>query len=159
MLYLGHGEGYGRPLLEFSVVKKPIIASGWSGHVDFLSKEYACLVQGEVKQIHPSSVVQNMLIPESGWFYADEKQAQTYIKDVHEKYDKYLTIAKRQSRKSRAEFSLEEMKISLEQYLSFVPKVQELKLPTLKKPELPKLESAKAPSLNKIELPKLKKVE
>ena len=143
MLYLGHGEGYGRPLLEFSVLKKPIIASGWSGHTDFLSKEYASLVPGEVKQIHPSSVVQNMIIPESGWFYIDEKQAQTYIKDIYEKYEKYVTIAKRQSHKSKTEFSLENMKEALVPYLNAVPKVEPLKLPTLKKIELPKLQPVK----------------
>lgn len=143
MLYLGHGEGYGRPLLEFSVLKKPIIASGWSGHIDFLSKEYACLVSGEIKQIHASAVVQNMLIQESGWFYIDEKQAQTYLKDVYEKYDKYVTIAKRQSHKSKTEFSLDNMKNALVPFLDAVPKSQALKLPTLKKIELPKLQPVK----------------
>lgn len=143
MLYLGHGEGYGRPLLEFSVLKKPIIASGWSGHIDFLSKDYACLVSGEIKQIHQSAVVQNMLIPESGWFYADEKQAQTYIRDVYEKYEKYVTIAKRQSHKSKTEFSLDNMKQAILPYLDAVPKSQALKLPTLKKIELPKLQPVK----------------
>ena len=33
-----HGEGFGRPLLEASVTEKPVIASNWSGHVDFLYK-------------------------------------------------------------------------------------------------------------------------
>jgi hypothetical protein len=143
MIYLGHGEGYGRPLLEFSVLKKPIIASGWSGHIDFLSKDYTCLVSGEIKQIHPSSVVQNMIIPESGWFYIDEKQVQTYMKDIYEKYDKYVTISKRQSHKSKTEFSLESMKDALVPYLNAVPKVEPLKLPTLKKIELPKLQPVK----------------
>lgn len=143
MLYLGHGEGYGRPLLEFSVLKKPIIASGWSGHIDFLSKDYTCLVSGEIKQIHQSAAVQNMLIPESGWFYPDEKQAQTYIRDVYEKYEKYVTIAKRQSHKSKTEFSLDNMKQAILPYLDAVPKSQALKLPTLKKIELPKLQPVK----------------
>ena len=33
---LTHGEGFGRPLLEASLSGKPVIASGWSGHLDFL---------------------------------------------------------------------------------------------------------------------------
>ena len=37
MISLTKGEGYGRPLLEFSLTGKPIIASGWSGHLDFLN--------------------------------------------------------------------------------------------------------------------------
>ena len=31
------GEGFGRPLLEFSLTNKPIICSGWSGQMDFLT--------------------------------------------------------------------------------------------------------------------------
>ena len=31
------GEGFGRPLLEASVSGKPVIASNWSGHIDFLT--------------------------------------------------------------------------------------------------------------------------
>ena len=40
MISFTKGEGYGRPLLEFSLTGKPIIASGWSGQTDFLNKKY-----------------------------------------------------------------------------------------------------------------------
>ena len=30
-----HGEGFGRPLLEATLSEKPVIASNWSGQVDF----------------------------------------------------------------------------------------------------------------------------
>lgn len=139
MLYLGHGEGFGRPLLEFSVVKKPIVASGWSGHVDFLYVEYSAMVGGALRNIHPSAVVQNMLLPESQWFYVDEKQASYFMKEVYEKYDKYLEKAKRQAHKNKNEFSLEKMKDLLSSYLDRIPKQQEIKLPQLKKIELPQL--------------------
>ena len=42
MVSFTKGEGFGRPLLEFSLLNKPIIASGWSGHLDFLEKD--CVV-------------------------------------------------------------------------------------------------------------------
>jgi hypothetical protein len=143
MLYLGHGEGYGRPLLEFSVAKKPIIATAWSGHTDFLFMEHTCMVGGQLKQIHPSAAVQNMLIPESSWFYIDEKHAEYYIKDVYEKYDKYIEKAKRQAHKSKTEFSLDKMKEALLPHLEKAPVVEGLKLPQLKKIELPKLQPVK----------------
>ena len=50
------GEGFGRPLLEASISGKPVIASGWSGQLDFLDKENSVLVGGELKPIHESSV-------------------------------------------------------------------------------------------------------
>ena len=143
MIYLGHGEGFGRPLLEFSVLKKPIIATAWSGHTDFLFMEYNSLVGGQIQQIHPSAVVNNMLIKESGWFYIDEKQAAYYMKEVYEKYDKHVEKAKRQSHKSKTDFSLEKMKEAIVPFLDKVPAAQGLKLPQLKKIELPKLQAVK----------------
>lgn len=143
MVYLGHGEGYGRPLLEFSVLKKPIIATAWSGHIDFLFMEYTSMVGGQMQNIHPSATVQNMLLPESQWFYADEKQAQFYLREIYEKYEKYVEKAKRQSHKSKTDFSMDKMKEVLDTYLQAVPKHQGLKLPQLKKIELPKLQPVK----------------
>jgi len=143
MVYLGHGEGYGRPLLEFSVVKKPIIASAWSGHIDFLDNQYTSMVGGSVKNIHSSSAVKNMILTESQWFYADLKQAEFYMKDIFSKYEKYVEKAKRQARKSKTDFSLDRMKDVLAPYLEEAPKVEALKLPQLKKIELPKLQPVK----------------
>jgi hypothetical protein len=142
MINLTKGEGFGRPLLEFSLVKKPIIASNWSGHIDFLSKEFCCLVSGEVKQIHPSAVVPNILIPESGWFAPNIAVAKHFLKDVFDNYDKYIENAKRQSYRSKTQYSFDKMKELLSANLEIIPKKVELKLPTLKKIELPKLKKA-----------------
>lgn len=141
MLSLTKGEGFGRPLLEFTASKKPIIASCWSGHLDFLNKEFTCLIGGEVKQIHPSAAVENILIPESGWFSPNTTEAKFAIKDVYENYPKYLENAKRQSYKCKTDYSFDKMKELLSTYIERVPKKAELKLPTLKKIELPKLKT------------------
>ena len=49
MISFTKGEGFGRPLLEFALTGKPIIASGWSGHTDFLDKESSLLVGGTLE--------------------------------------------------------------------------------------------------------------
>ena len=139
MISLTKGEGFGRPLLEFSLMKKPIIASGWSGHIDFLFMENTSLVGGQVTQLHPSAVVKDMLLPESGWFSPDTKQAEFYLTEVFNKYNKYEEKAKKQSYQSKTKFSLEEMKNLLGLYLSKIPKQVGLTLPKLKKIELPKI--------------------
>jgi len=139
MISLTKGEGFGRPLLEFTTAKKPIIASNWSGQIDFLDKEFCCLINGEVKQIHPSAVVQNMLLQESGWFSPNVAEAKYYIKEIFENYSKYIDGAKRQSHRSKTQFSFDKMKELLSMIIEVVPKKIELKLPTLKKIELPKL--------------------
>lgn len=139
MVNLTKGEGYGRPLAEFCLSKKPIITTGWSGHVDFLSPEFTTLLAGEVKQIHPSAVVQNMLIPESGWFAVDEKVAVKAMQDMFENYDKYEVGAKRQGHKIKTEYNYDNMVLILGSYFEkYIPKQVTLKLPQLKKVELPK---------------------
>ncbi len=139
MVYLGHGEGYGRPLLEFCTAKKPIIASGWSGHVDFLNSEFTVLLPGILQNLHRSAVVENMLLAESQWFKVDQQAAKKALEDVYENYSKYTDNAKRQSHYAKTNFSLDKMKEKLEGFLSSFPKPVELKLPTLKKIQLPQL--------------------
>jgi len=137
MLFLTKGEGFGRPLLEFCVVKKPIIVSSWSGHMDFIHDEYSVLVGGELTKIHPSAVVQNMLLPDSMWFSYNEKDASTKIKDVFENYNKYTENAKRQSHYAKTNFSFDKMKDELLKVVDTFPKQVAMKLPQLKKINVP----------------------
>jgi glycosyltransferase involved in cell wall biosynthesis len=134
------GEGYGRPLLEASISQKPVIASNYSGHLDFLNSEMSILLPGEVTQIHSSAAVKDMLIPESGWFTVNYDKASETLEDVYKNYKKYIDGAKKQAYRSRTEFSLEKMSEILINILEEkVPKQIQLKLPQLKKIELPKL--------------------
>lgn len=132
------GEGYGRPLAEFAMSQKPVIVSNWSGHLDFL--KYSILLGGQLTQLHPSSVVQNMLLAESSWFTVDYKEASKILEDIYKNYSKKLDLAKKQSYLLKTEFSLEKMQELLDQiFEEKVPKPIQLKLPQLKKIELPKL--------------------
>jgi len=147
MVSLTKGEGYGRPLLEFSLVKKPIITTKWSGHLDFLNEEFVSLIPGELKQVHPSAVVPNIILAESQWFTPDMGHVGHYLRDVFENYKDYKEKANRQSFYAKSNFSWDKMK----------EKVGELFGKHI--PEFPKQVQLKLPQLKKIELPKLKKVE
>ena len=144
MISLTKGEGYGRPLLEFTLVKKPLITSGWSGQMDFLNPEFTNLIGGQLTAVHPSTQNQ-FLIPESMWFSPDHGQIGHYLKDVFENYKNYTEKAKRQSFKSKSEFSWDKMKDKvnglLNQYIPDFPKEVKLSFPTIKKIELPKKET------------------
>ena len=143
MVNLTKGEGFGRPLLEFSLIKKPIITTGWSGHTDFLSQEFTNLIKGQLTNVHPSTANQ-FLLTESQWFSPDHGQVGFYLKDVFENYKKYTEGAKRQAFKSKNEFSWDKMKDKINEILTTnipnFPTQVELKLPQLKKLELPKLQ-------------------
>jgi len=134
------GEGYGRPLLEFTTSQKPVLTTGWSGHVDFLNPDMSILLPGTLTQVHPSAAVQNMILSESAWFTVDDNVAADALNELYKNYKKWVDGAKRQAYRSRTEFSLEKMAEKINSILDTkVPKQAEFKLPQLKKIELPKL--------------------
>jgi len=141
MISLTKGEGFGRPLLEFTLSKKPIIASGWSGQMDFLNPEFSNIVRGELNHVHQSAANQ-WLLPESMWFFPDHGQIVFFLKDVFENYKKYLDGAKRQAYYSKTNFSWDKMKDKLDEILTnnlpLIPLEVKLKFPKIKKIELPK---------------------
>lgn len=144
MISLTKGEGFGRPLLEFSLVNKPIIASAWSGHVDFLDKDLSLLVGGELKPLHKSSIQDQVLVEGSSWFFPYDNHAMAAMKEMQKNYDKYRVNAKKLGYKNRTNFSFTKMKEDLDglltKYLPEFPKQIELKLPKLNLPKLEKID-------------------
>ena len=143
MVNLGKGEGYGRPLLEFSLTGKPIIASNWSGHLDFLHKEYTVLVGGGLHNVHESAAQQDIIIKEAKWFQADEAQTGQSFKSVFDKYKKFEELGRRQRHYVKTNFSLDKMAekldLILSQRLPEFPKQVQLELPKIQLPKLQKL--------------------
>jgi glycosyltransferase involved in cell wall biosynthesis len=146
MVSLTKGEGFGRPLLEFSLTNKPIISTNWSGHIDYLNEEFTPLLSGQLTNIHPTAA-NNMLLKEAQWFSVDHAQVGHYLRDVFENYKGYAEKAKRQGYYSRTNFSFEKMKEKLDSI--FKERI----------PEFPKQIQLQLPKLKKIELPKLSKIE
>jgi glycosyltransferase involved in cell wall biosynthesis len=146
MVNLTKGEGFGRPLLEFSLTNKPILTTGWSGHTDYLNPDFTTLLKGNLTQIHPS-IANNMLLPDAEWFSADYSQVGHYLKDMFENYKNYVDKGKRQGYHSRTNFSFDKMKEKIDEIL------------TIKVPKFPKQVQLQLPKLKKIELPKLTKIE
>jgi len=149
-----HGEGFGRPLLEASISEKPIIASDWSGHKDFLSSGLSNLITGALVDVPKSSFPKNMYVQGSQWFTVNYQTVSTVMKDMFSSYKKYTLNAKKLGMVNKSKFSLDAMTRELgkilDKYVPEFPKEVELKLPKLKKV------GDAAPS--KITLPKLKKV-
>ena len=143
MVSLTKGEGFGRPLLEFSAVDKPIIASNWSGQIDFLKGKFTALVGGKLDKIHQSSVVKNMIIPEAEWFRPELQDVGYAFNVVYEKYDEFLDKAKQQGSYSRDNFSFNKMKDKINEIfknnLVELPKKLELKIADIEMPKKPTL--------------------
>ena len=135
MVSLTKGEGFGRPLLEFSSIGKPMIASGWSGQVDFLHPEKTFLLGGELEQVHESAA-NKWILKESKWFKPDLNIIGSVLKDMFKNYKNYVVKGKQQGHHSRTNFSFDKMTELLGTYLEKyvnVPAEVELQLPTLEK--------------------------
>jgi glycosyltransferase involved in cell wall biosynthesis len=144
MLNFTKGEGFGRPLLEFSLTGKPVIVSNWSGHLDFL-KSGAVLLEGELKNVHDSAADQ-FLIKEAQWFNVNVTKALPVIRDVYQNYDKYKVSAAQLGKDNKINFGLKNMTNAFDTILNqyniynkFTPELKQIQLPTLKKIEIPKL--------------------
>jgi len=152
-----HGEGFGRPLLEASISQKPVIASNWSGHLDFLHKDNAVLVGGGLVDVPKESFPDYMHVDGSKWFTINYQEASARLKDVYVNYKKYTLNAKKLGMVNKSKFSLDAMTKELgkilDKYVPEFPKEVKLELPKLKK-----VNSDTPATPAKIKLPKLKKV-
>jgi glycosyltransferase involved in cell wall biosynthesis len=135
MVSFTHGEGFGRPLLEFSLTGKPVIASNWSGHLDFL-KDGAVLLEGELKEVD-SSAQNQFILQGSKWFYVNYSNAINKLKDIYKNYDKYKIESKKLGKYNNENFSLEKMTKGFDTILTqYVPTIKQfipLNLPILNK--------------------------
>ena len=148
-----HGEGFGRPLLEATMVGLPVIASNWSGQVDFLDDKLSVLIGGDLKKVPSSAVWKDIIIPESQWFTIDENQAYRAIKYMYQNFDEVLRNTKMLMTKNRSKFTLNKMTEKLDEILEQYTK----HMSTEVKMQLPKLKK-KTEDKSKLQLPKLKKM-
>ncbi len=154
MVSFTHGEGFGRPLLEASMVGLPIIAPAWSGHIDFLNPNYALLLKGSLEQVPASAVWEDIIIPESKWFVIDEHSAYSALKFAFENKIEIKEKAKRLMRDNRKKYTLNNMTELLNEVVD--KHVKHLDGPT--QLNLPKLKKVGENEPPKIKLPKLKKI-
>lgn len=143
-----HGEGYGHPLLLAALSGKPVMASDWSGHLDFLNKENAYLLRGEVKPISSESVNQ-WLIKESSWFYVDYEKAKEKFLGMITNYDRLLKKSEESVEKLVENFNEsaidKQFHAMLDKHVPEFAVEKKIVLPKLKKIELPKISKIQTP--------------
>ena len=147
MLSFAKGEGYGRPMAEFTLTGKPIIASGWSGQMDFLPAEHAVLLEGSLTAVDESAADQ-FCMKEAQWFTVNYSNAANKIYDVYNKYDSYLEKSKGLRENTLNNFTLDKMNDKFIELMDTYVKKQPQYVPF----NVPKVNSSKMqiPKLNKI---------
>jgi glycosyltransferase involved in cell wall biosynthesis len=136
MVTLTKGEGFGRPLLEFSMTGKPIIASNWSGHKDFLPMDKAIMIGGSLTDVH-SSVIDNYIVKGSKWFTANYSEFAEVLKVVRDDYDTFCENSQVLMEENKEKYSMEKMKEKFESII--VPHINKPKEVKLNLPQLTKL--------------------
>ena len=151
-----HGEGFGRPMLEASCCDLPVMASKWSGHLDFLTDSESMLIDGFLKPVPKSVLWKPIIVEPSKWFDVNEADVVRKIRTFHKKRRLIQKKASRLGKRNRREFSLKAMANKfngiITDALKEIPQAVSLNLPKLKKVGGDSSEPAK------IKLPKLKKV-
>jgi len=154
MVSFTHGEGFGRPLLEATMVGLPVITTGWSGQLDFLDGDKTMLMSGDFQKVPKSVVWKDIILENSQWFTVDESSAYKAFNYVFKNHFDVKKNAKSLMNINREKFTLNKMVEKLDEivslYIDKIPSQVQLKLPKLKKV------GNSEPS--KIKLPKLKKV-
>ena len=87
LVALPHGEGFGLPIFEAAYSELPIIATAWSGQLDFLvdkkGKEQFYGVTYDLRAVQDNVVWENVLIKESMWAYPREQSAKEHMRSCY----------------------------------------------------------------------------
>lgn len=84
LVSLTRGEGYGLPTLEAAASGLPVIATNWSGHLDFLKTDFIA-VDYSLGEIHSSRVDNKIFMKGTKWANPSESDAKKRLRKFYEK--------------------------------------------------------------------------
>lgn len=114
-----HGEGFGLPLFEAAYNGLPVVAPGWSGHMDFLyapvkdkkskkikNKPLFAKVDYSLKHIQKEAVWGDILVKDAMWCFPSERDFKVKIRKMFSNHGMYKTWADQLSSHLRSELAL-----------------------------------------------------
>jgi glycosyltransferase involved in cell wall biosynthesis/GT2 family glycosyltransferase len=116
-----HGEGFGLPLFEAAYNSLPVIATDWSGHLDFLympqkqkngktkNKHMFSKISYTLAPINQEAVWDGVLTKESMWAYPEEGSIKMALEDMYKDHGRFKKRAKTLQKWVLKEFSQEKV--------------------------------------------------
>jgi len=85
LVSLTRGEGFGLPLLEAAASGLPVIATGWSGHTDFLGHGKYISIDPKLAPVHKSRIDGKIFVQGAKWAEVSESEVKNKLRKFYEK--------------------------------------------------------------------------
>tara|TARA_R100000995_G_C3484474_1_gene126290 strand:+ start:556 stop:1839 length:1284 start_codon:yes stop_codon:yes gene_type:complete len=107
LISLTHGEGFGLPLFEAAYCGLPVLATDWSGHLDFLykptkdkkgrekNKPHFARIDYDLQPVPPDAVWDGVIQKDSMWAYPQQGSCKIKLREVYKDYGRFKSQAKK----------------------------------------------------------------
>jgi len=107
-----HGEGFGLPIFEAVNEEMPIVATNWSGHLDFLNgvdkegqlKPMFGKIDYQIKPIQEQFVWPGVMEKGTGWAFPEHSSVRARMREVYKDYPRFKSWAKKVSAFNKDKF-------------------------------------------------------
>jgi len=116
-----HGEGFGIPIFNAACEGIPVIATNWSGHLDFLRapvenragnkkiKSHFLKVDYDIDKVQQQHLMPGLITEDCSWAYPKESSFKKNLKLIRKNHNNYLTDSERLSNYLKDKFDLEKI--------------------------------------------------
>lgn len=107
LISLTHGEGFGLPLFEAAYCGLPVVATDWSGHLDFLykptkdkkgkekNKAHFAKVDYDLQLVSRDAIWNGVVQEDSMWAYPLQGSYKMKLREVYKDYSRYKSQSKK----------------------------------------------------------------